>query len=361
MTIIKNNIEIAKIYRGINSIGKAYVGNKLVFGGGDAPTPASSVLVYNEASPSKLTLKAGTYKATVFNFETGEETIQDYVLAADTDIERYDKPYTSFDMTNKTDRTYQFKKATDAGSHIDNKKTITKGLDNLDTYPVPVGKMNVASSGDLTLQYYNEVTYADTRYNSMASIDTFEPQTSPLSSGTTYTWNFKQRAKYQIPAGRLFEFDVSLNEFSYKESTVPTCTITLKDADTNEVLYTRNQTVNYRSSTESLFYYGYWSYTNLPPLNNVAGKNVILDIEYNNLKFKYNSSFPYFVDPTYSISGKLYDPSTPDPVTVEIMSFGGGEPDILVRTYREEEAERLPNGLCGTIHFDSEMNVSSVS
>ena len=48
MTIIKNNIEIAKIYRGINSIGKAYVGDKLVFGGGVTPTPASSVITYSE-------------------------------------------------------------------------------------------------------------------------------------------------------------------------------------------------------------------------------------------------------------------------------------------------------------------------
>ena len=77
MTIIKNNIEIAKIYRGIDSIGKIYAGDKLVFGGGVTPTPASSVLVYNEASPTKLTLKAGTYRATVFNPETGEETVQD--------------------------------------------------------------------------------------------------------------------------------------------------------------------------------------------------------------------------------------------------------------------------------------------
>ena len=60
MTIIKNNIEIAKIYRGINSMGKIYVGDKLVFGGGVTPTPASSVLVYNEVSPSELTLKAET-------------------------------------------------------------------------------------------------------------------------------------------------------------------------------------------------------------------------------------------------------------------------------------------------------------
>ena len=48
MTIIKNNIEIAKIYHGINSIGKAYVGDKLVFGGGVTPTPASSVITYSE-------------------------------------------------------------------------------------------------------------------------------------------------------------------------------------------------------------------------------------------------------------------------------------------------------------------------
>lgn len=57
----------------------------------------------------------------------------------------------------------------------------------------------------------------------------------------------------------------------------------------------------------------------------------------------------------------MYDPSIPDPVTVEIMDFGVGEPNISVRTYREEQAERFPNGLCGTVHFDSEMNVSSVS
>lgn len=60
-------------------------------------------------------------------------------------------------------------------------------------------------------------------------------------------------------------------------------------------------------------------------------------------------------------SGLLYDPSTPDPVTVEIMDFGEGRPYISVRTYREEEAERLPNGLCGTINFDSEMNIKSVT
>lgn len=356
MTLYYNNKKVSALH-------KVYLGDKLVFGGGGSPTPASTCLVYNEASPSKLTLKAGTYKATVFNRETGEETVQDYVLATDTDIDEYsyNKPYTSFDMTNKTDRAYQFKKADGSSSYIDNKKTITKGLENLDNYPVPVGKMNIASSGDLILQYYNEVTYANTRYNSMTDIDAFAPQISLLSSGTTYTWNFKQRAEYQIPAGRLFEFDVSLNEFFYKEPTVPTCTITLKDADTNEVLYTRDQTVNYRSSTDSLYYYGYWSYTNLPPLNNVAGKNVILDIEYDNLKFKYNSSLTYNVAPAYSISGKLYDPSTPDPVTVEIMDFGGRQPNISVRTYHESMAERYPNGLCGTISFDSEMNVSSVT
>ena len=48
MTIIKNNIEIAKIYCGINSIGKIYAGDKLVFGGGVTPTPASSVITYRE-------------------------------------------------------------------------------------------------------------------------------------------------------------------------------------------------------------------------------------------------------------------------------------------------------------------------
>ena len=54
MTIIKNNIEIAKIYRGINSIGKAHVGDKLVFGGGVAPTPASSVITYREEEAERL-------------------------------------------------------------------------------------------------------------------------------------------------------------------------------------------------------------------------------------------------------------------------------------------------------------------
>lgn len=58
MTIIKNNIEIAKIYRGINGIGKIYVGDKLVFGGGVTPTPASSVITYSEeqaeSSPNGL-------------------------------------------------------------------------------------------------------------------------------------------------------------------------------------------------------------------------------------------------------------------------------------------------------------------
>lgn len=360
MTIIKNNIKIAKIYRGINSIGKAYVGDKLVFGGGVTPTPASSVLVYNEASPSKLTLKAGTYKATVFNPETGEEAVQDYVLTTDTDIRMYDKPYSSFDMKNKTDRRYQFKTA-DGSSQIDNKNAPAKGLDKLNTYIVPAGSMNVAYDGEFPLVYYQSASTYQERYNSMSSIDTFAPSMYSLTSGKTYNWNFGQKAVYDIPAGRLFEFDVSLNSFHYKTETVPTCTISLSDINTGDVLYTRDQKVNYRSNSESLFYYGYWSYTKLPPLANVGGKTIALDITYNNLKYIHNPNLNQQITPEYSISGKLYDPSIPDPVTVDIMDFGEGEPYISVRTYREEAAARFPNGLCGTINFDSEMNVVSVT
>lgn len=359
MTIIKNNIEIAKIYRGINSIGKIYAGDKLVFGGGVTPAPTSSVLVYNEASPSKLTLKAGTYKATVFNPETGQETIQDYVLANDTDIEMYDKPYTDFDMTNKTDRLYPFKTA-DGSSQIDNKDAPAKGLDKLDNYIVPVGKMNVAYDGEFPLVYYQTASVPQERYNSMSRIDTFAPS-SNSTSGKTYNWSFGQKAVYNIPTGKLFEFDVSLNKFFYETETVPTCTISLTDINTGDVLYTRDQKVNYRSSSDSLFYYGYWSYTHLPPLANVGGKTIALNITYNNLKLTFNPNFNQQITPQYSISGKLYDPSAPDPVTVEIMSFRGDRPYISVRTYREEEAERLPNGLCGTVHFDSGMNVISVT
>ena len=359
MTIIKNNIEIAKIYRGINSIGKIYAGDKLVFGGGVTPTPTSSVLVYNEASPSKLTLKAGTYKATVFNPETGQETIQDYVLASDTDIEMYDKPYTDFDMTNKTDRIYQFKTA-DGSSLIDNKNEPAKGLDKLNTYIIPEGKMNIAYDGELHFVYSLPADDTGTKYNSMSRIDTFTPSTYSSTSGKTYNWNFGQKAVYNIPAGKLFEFNVSLSEFHYTTETVPTCTISLTDINTGDVLYTRDQKVNYRSSSDSLFYYGYWSYTHLPPLANVGGKTIALNITYNNLKLTFNPNFNQQITPQYSISGKLYDPSVPDPVTVEIMDFGG-RPDISVRTYREEEAEFLPNGLCGTVHFDSEMNVASVT
>ena len=359
MTIIKNNIEIAKIYNGINSIGKIYAGDKLVFGGGVTPTPASSVLVYNEASPSKLTLKAGTYKATVFNPETGQKTVQNYVLSTDTDFEIYDKPSTYFDMTNKTDRLYQFNTA-DGSSWINNKDAPAKGLDKLNAYIIPEGKMNIAYDGELSLVYYQTASAFQERYNSMMEISTFAPSIYSSTSGKTYDWSFGQKAVYNIPAGRLFEFDVSLSEFYYQTETVPTCTISLTDINTGDVLYTRDQKVNYRSSSDSLFYYGYWSYTHLPPLANVGGKTIALNITYNNLKLTYNPNLSQQITPQYSISGKLYDPSTPDPVTVEIMIFGD-RPDIRVRTYREEEAERLPNGLCGTIHFDSEMNVKSVT
>ena len=252
MTIIKNNIEIAKIYRGINSIGKIYAGDKLVFGGGVTPAPTSSVLVYNEASPSKLTLKAGTYKATVFNPETGQETIQDYVLANDTDIEMYDKPYTDFDMTNKTDRLYTFNTA-DGSSQIDNEQEPAKGLDKLNTYIIPEGKMNIAYDGELHFVYDLLADYPGQRDNSMREISTFAPSAFGLTSGKTYNWNFGQKAVYNIPAGRLFEFNVSLSEFFYETETVPTCTISLTDINTGDVLYTRDQKVNYRSSTDSLF------------------------------------------------------------------------------------------------------------
>lgn len=45
----------------------------------------------------------------------------------------------------------------------------------------------------------------------------------------------------------------------------------------------------------------------------------------------------------------------------KLVFGGGGRPNISVRTYDESMAEQYPNGLCGTISFDSEMNVSSVT
>lgn len=355
MTLYYNNKKVSALH-------KIYLGDKLVFGGGVTPAPASTCLAYNEASPSKLTLKAGTYKATVFNPETGEETVQNYVLATDTDIDEYGytKPYTWFDMTNKTDRRYQFKTA-DNSSYIDNKDYPAKGLDKLNTYIIPTGNMNVAYDGEFNQVYYQPADTYNQRYNSMSKISTFAPNIAFLTQGKTYNWNFGQKAVYDIPAGKLFEFDVSLNTFLYRTETVPTCTISLSDMNTGDVLYTREQKVNYRSSSDTLFYYGFWSYTNLPPLANVGGKTIALNIIYNNLKYVHNSNLNQQITPEYSISGKLYDPSTPDPVTVEIMDFGGGRPNIVVRTYDESMAERFPNGLCGTINFDSEMNVSSVT
>lgn len=354
MTIIKNNIEIAKIYRGINSIGKAYVGDKLVFGGGVTPTPASSVLVYNEASPSKLTLKAGTYKATVFNFETGEETVQDYVLTADTDIETYDKPYTYLDMSNKTtaDKVYN------SNHNPPNISTINKP---------PIGECRIGIDGVNNYSYSTlyETYSATKQYGFDNSNGMGACIVNPLNENRNTTFNVAVTASYAIPEGKLFEFDTSLYQKSpyfrcRGEGYKPTCTITLRDRDTDEVLYTRNQEVKYNSNNRCIFYYGYWSYTNLPPLNNVAGKNVVLDVTYSNcIREAYDSSSQFLI--CQQTSGKLYDPSTPDPVTVEIMDFGGGSPNISVRTYREEEAERLPNGLCGTINFDSEMNVVSVT
>ena len=354
MTIIKNNIEIAKIYRGINSIGKAYVGDKLVFGGGVTPTPASSVLVYNEASPSKLTLKAGTYKATVFNFETGEETVQDYVLTADTDIETYDKPYTYLDMSNKTtaDKVYN------SNHNPPNISTINKP---------PIGECRIGIDGVDNYSYSTlyETYSATTQYGFDNSNGMGACIVNPRNENRNTTFNVAVTASYAIPEGKLFEFDTSLYQKSpyfrcRGEGYKPTCTITLRDRDTDEVLYTRNQEVTYNSNNSCIFYYGYWSYTNLPPLNNVAGKNVVLDVTYSNcIREAYDSSSQFLI--CQQTSGKLYDPSTPDPVTVEIMDFGGGSPNISVRTYREEEAERLPNGLCGTINFDSEMNVVSVT
>ena len=220
--------------------------------------------------------------------------------------------------------------------------------------------MNFSYDSELDVVYYQMANAPQERYNSRSKIDTFVANMFGLTSGKTYTWNFGQKAVYNIPAGKLFHFDVSLTAFFYKTEPVPTCTISLTDMSTGDILYTRDQKVNYRSSSDSLFYYGYWSYTNLPPLANVGGKTIALNIKYNNLKYIHNPNLSQQITPRYSISGKLYDPSTPDPVTVEIMDFGG-RPRISVRTYREEAAERFPNGLCGTVHFDSEMNVSSVT
>ena len=352
MTIIKNNIEIAKIYRGINSIGKAYVGDKLVFGGGVTPTPASSVLVYNEASPSKLTLKAGTYKATVFNHETGQETVQDYVLATDTDIEHYQKPSTFFNMQNKTtaDKIYN------SNHNPPNISSITKP---------PIGECRIGIDGVDNYSYSTlyEPYSATTQYGFDMSNGMGACIVNPKNKNRNTTFNVAVTAGYAIPEGMLLRFDTSLyrqrpyfrcREEFYK----PTCTITIRDRDTDEVLYTRNQDVKYDSNNRCIFYNV--DFENRPMLSNVAGKNIVLDVTYSNcIREAYDSSSQFLI--CQRTSGDLYDPSTPDPVTVYIMDFGGGRPNIRVITYREEEAERFPNGLCGTINFDSEMNVASVT
>lgn len=351
MTLYYNNKKVSALH-------KVYLGDKLVFGGGATPPPASTCLVHNEASPSKLTLKAGTYKATVFNPETGEETVQDYVLATDTDIDEYGytKPSTYLDMSNKTtaDKVWR------SGSPH-NPYSISE------IAKPPIGECRIGVDGVDNYSYSTlyETYNASKQYGFDSSNGIGACIVNPKNENKNTTFNVAVTASYAIPEGKLFEFDTSLYQKSpyfrcKEESYKPTCVITLRDSDTDEVLYTRNQEVKYNSSNSCIFYYGYWSYTNLPPLSNVAGRNVVLDVTYSNcIRKAYDSSSQFLI--CQQTSGKLYDPSTPDPVTVEIMDFGGGRPQISVRTYDEGMAEQQPNGLCGTISFDSEMNISSVT
>lgn len=332
-------------------------------GGGVTPTPASSVLVYNEASPTKLTLKAGTYKSTVFNPETGEKTVQDYVLTTDTDIEMYDKPSTFFNMENKTtaDKIYNSNQKPPNISAI----AYPPGISAI--AKPPIGECRIGIDGVDNFSYASLYDYynATTQYGFDSSKGMGACIVTPSNENKNTTFNVAVTASYAIPEGMLFAFDTSLYGRSpyfrcREEYYKPTCTITLRDRDTDEVLYTRNQEVQYDSGNRSIFYYGYWSYTNLPPLSNVAGKNVVLDVTYSNcIREAYDTSSQFLI--CQRTDGVLYDPSTPDPVTVDIMSFGDDRPRIRVTSYREEEAEHFPNGLCGTINFDSEMNIKSVT
>ena len=309
-----------------------------------------------EASPSKLTLKAGTYKATVLNLETGEETLQDYVLTADTDILDYQKPSTYFNMSNKTTADKVWRSSSPHNPY--NISEIAKP---------PIGECRIGVDGVDNYSYSTlyETYNASKQYGFDSSNGIGACIVTPKNENKNTTFNVAVTASYTIPEGKLFQFDTSLYQKSpyfrcKEESYKPTCVITLRDRDTDEVLYTRNQEVKYNSNNGCIFYFGYWSYTNLPPLNNVAGRNVVLDVTYSNcIRKAYDSSSQFLI--CQQTSGTLYDPSVPDPVTVTIMAFGAGQPIISVKTYNESMAEHFPNGLCGTINFDSEMNVSSVT
>lgn len=65
MTLYYNNKKVSALH-------KVYLGDKLVFEGGATPSSASACLVYNEASPSKLTLKAGTVRT----YDEGKAELQ---------------------------------------------------------------------------------------------------------------------------------------------------------------------------------------------------------------------------------------------------------------------------------------------
>lgn len=341
---MKNNKSIGKIILNSTNINNVYQNSKIYFGT-QGSQPASTVLYL--ASNGDIMLKAGTYKASVMDESTGDETVQDYQVAEDTKV-RWSIP-----------KTYKNIEGTLAAIEGQNVPAVATEL------AIPtVGNFNVAAEpiawsianwgGREYWQDSSEGTL-DTHFNiNFSKSQFYGGYTGSLESGNnTCTYKVRHIMSFKVPETASYQFNYFLSEGPLISSSdkSPISFKLYKKSD-NSLLYTASGTTGYRSYNDTMYADLSFSGDNLAlTKDDELYADITIDkvVRYGGSDvsnhYSGNLNFEQKLQSIYSA------PNGSQQVTLRIDIYGEDPAMINIAEYHEGMEDIYPNGLIGTINW----------
>lgn len=347
MPIIKNNKNIAKILSNNVGFGKVYKNSILYFGGtGTPPAPPSTTPLYR-ADNGDIMLKAGTYKASVMNFETGEQSIQDYQVSENTKVD-----WTIPQEYNNIEATLIAKE----------KQVVPAVAADL---PIPaVGNFNIAAepvawsaSNWGSREYRQDQTSGipNTEFTINFSKSRFYTGYAGIleSGNNTCTYKVRHLMSFKVPETASYKFNYSLSEGPLINSSDKSpITFKLYKKSDNSLLYTASGTTSYRSSNDTM--YATLSFTG-DDLALTKDDELYADITIDKVVRRGGSNVSGFLNTALNFGQYLQSiystPNGSQQVTLMIDKFGDNPAHISLQEYHEGMEDRYPNGLTGTINW----------
>lgn len=352
---------MAGISLGSTSISKGLLGTdqiRIALGSAillDKATPPTGSSLYI-GSDGQIMIKAGTYKASVMDMTTGKETIQDYVLATDTEV-RWSIPetYKNIEGTLAAKEDYSVPAVAadlsipDIGNFNIAAEPIAWSAVNWGTRRYQQDTSSGTSGTDFTIKFSKSQYYGGYQ--------------GTLESGSNNcTYKVRQLMSFKVPETGTYQFNYGLTTGpKMNSSNKSPITFNLYKKSDSTLLYTKSSTISVRSSNDT----GYASLSfEGDKISLTKDEELYADITMDAL-VRYGGStagnnFYSILTFDQYLQCVCTAPSGKQDVSIVINKWGDDDPYISLREYREEYASSFPNGISGTINWTNGA-VSSIS